>query len=73
MSNLSFAGDFCHQHVGLTTIESAVASGLEAVNAVVPGAGTSFAAGLARFPEEAGDAEGLSRLADQRLYAAKSR
>ena len=45
----------------------------EAVNAVVPGAGTSFAAGLARFPEEAGDSEGLSRLADQRLYAAKSR
>jgi len=35
VSNLSFAGDFCHQHVGLTTIESAVASGLEAVNAVV--------------------------------------
>jgi diguanylate cyclase (GGDEF)-like protein len=45
----------------------------EAVNAVVPGAETSFAAGLARFPEEAGDADGLSRLADQRLYAAKAR
>ena len=44
----------------------------EAVNAVVPGAETSFAAGLACFPEEAADAVGLAHLADQRLYAAKS-
>ena len=44
----------------------------EAVNDVVPGAGTSFAAGLARFPDEASDSEGLARLADERLYAAKS-
>jgi Flavin containing amine oxidoreductase len=35
VSNLSFAGDFCSHHVGLTTIESAVTSGLEAVNAIV--------------------------------------
>jgi hypothetical protein len=33
--NLSFAGDFCHGHIGLTTIESAVASGLKAVDAIV--------------------------------------
>jgi diguanylate cyclase (GGDEF)-like protein len=45
----------------------------EAVNAVVPGAGTSFAAGLARFPDEASDADELARIADQRLYAAKAR
>jgi diguanylate cyclase (GGDEF)-like protein len=31
----------------------------------------SFSAGLAHFPEEAGDADGLFRLADQRLYDAK--
>ena len=31
----------------------------------------SFSAGLAHFPEEAGDADGLLRLADQRLYEAK--
>lgn len=33
--NLSFAGDFCQQDTGLTTIEAAVASGLEAVNSVI--------------------------------------
>jgi hypothetical protein len=35
ISNLSFAGDFCLGQIGLTTIESAVASGLQAVNAIV--------------------------------------
>lgn len=33
--NLSFAGDFCFHDVGLTTIESAVTSGLEAANTIV--------------------------------------
>ena len=32
--NLTFAGDFCHGHIGLTTIESAVASGLAAAVAI---------------------------------------
>ncbi|MDQ1397255.1 MAG: hypothetical protein QOG64_2514 [Acidimicrobiaceae bacterium] len=41
------------------------------VNDAVPDANVSFSAGLASFPEEAADAESLSRLADQRLYAAK--
>jgi hypothetical protein len=35
VSNLYFAGDFCIQDIGLSTIEAAVASGLEAVNAIV--------------------------------------
>jgi Flavin containing amine oxidoreductase len=35
MTNLYFGGDFCHTHTGLTTIESAVASGLAAAAAVV--------------------------------------
>src|SRR5207247_6803449 len=43
----------------------------EAVNMVVPGAGASFAAGLACFPDEATDEESLVRLADERLYATK--
>jgi diguanylate cyclase (GGDEF)-like protein len=43
----------------------------QSVNDAVPDANVSFSAGLARFPEEAPDAETLSRLADQRLYAAK--
>jgi hypothetical protein len=34
LPNLSFAGDFCHGHIGLTTIESAVASGLAAARAI---------------------------------------
>jgi diguanylate cyclase (GGDEF)-like protein len=42
-----------------------------AVNAVVPSAAIGFSAGLASFPEEAGDVDALCRLADQRLYAAK--
>ena len=33
--------------------------------------GCSFSAGLAHFPDEAADADGLFRLADQRLYEAK--
>jgi hypothetical protein len=35
LSNLAFAGDFCHGHIGLTTVESAVASGLNAANAIL--------------------------------------
>ncbi|HSZ05107.1 MAG TPA: FAD-dependent oxidoreductase [Solirubrobacteraceae bacterium] len=35
LSNLCFAGDFCHSHVGMTTIESAVTTGLEAARAIV--------------------------------------
>jgi diguanylate cyclase (GGDEF)-like protein len=42
-----------------------------AVNDAVPGAQVSFSAGLASFPDEATDLESLSKLADQRLYAAK--
>ena len=34
-------------------------------------AGCSFSAGVAHFPDEAGDADALFRLADQRLYEAK--
>jgi flavin-dependent amine oxidoreductase len=35
LANVVFAGDLCHQEIGLTTIESAVASGLEAANAII--------------------------------------
>jgi diguanylate cyclase (GGDEF)-like protein len=42
-----------------------------AVNAVVPSAAIGFSAGMASFPQEAGDVDALCRLADQRLYAAK--
>lgn len=35
IANLSFAGDFCQNRIGMTTIESAVASGLEAASAIV--------------------------------------
>lgn len=43
----------------------------QSVNEAVPDANVSFSAGLASFPEEADDAESLSRLADQRMYSAK--
>ena len=42
-----------------------------AVNDAVPGAGTSFSAGLAAFPEDASNVDALTRLADERLYQAK--
>ena len=35
VANLCFAGDFCRSRVGMTTIESAVTSGLEAAAAIV--------------------------------------
>jgi hypothetical protein len=35
VANLTFAGDFCQNHVGMTTIESAVTSGLQAAEAIV--------------------------------------
>jgi putative NAD(P)-binding protein/flavin-dependent amine oxidoreductase len=35
VENLSFAGDFCANDIGMTTIESAVAGGLEAAKAIV--------------------------------------
>jgi hypothetical protein len=35
LDNVAFAGDLCRQDIGLTTIESAVASGLEASNAII--------------------------------------
>jgi NAD(P)-binding Rossmann-like domain len=35
ISNLAFAGDFCQNHIGMTTIESAVTTGLQAAQAIV--------------------------------------
>jgi hypothetical protein len=35
LTNVSFAGDFCRNRVGMTTIESAVATGLEAARHIV--------------------------------------
>lgn len=35
LQNVSFAGDFCQNRIGMTTIESAVTTGLEAANAIV--------------------------------------
>ncbi len=35
LANLSFAGDFCRNRIGMTTIESAVTTGLEAAQAIV--------------------------------------
>ncbi len=35
IGNLSFAGDFCANRIGMTTIESAVTTGLEAARAIV--------------------------------------
>jgi flavin-dependent amine oxidoreductase len=35
VSNLSFAGDFCANRIGMTTIESAVTTGLEAARVIV--------------------------------------
>jgi Flavin containing amine oxidoreductase len=35
VGNLSFAGDFCANRIGMTTIESAVTTGLEAARAIV--------------------------------------
>jgi hypothetical protein len=35
ISNLSFAGDFCNNRIGMTTIESAVTTGLEAARVIV--------------------------------------
>ena len=35
VSNLYFAGDFCANRIGMTTIESAVATGLEAASVIV--------------------------------------
>ena len=35
ISNLCFAGNFCQNRIGMMTVESAVASGLEAARAIV--------------------------------------
>jgi hypothetical protein len=35
LRNVYFAGDFCQNRIGMTTIESAVTTGLEAANAVI--------------------------------------
>jgi NAD(P)-binding Rossmann-like domain len=35
LTNLSLAGDFCQNHIGMTTIESAVTTGLQAAQAIV--------------------------------------
>lgn len=35
VANLSFAGDFCRNRIGMTTIESAVTTGLEAARVIV--------------------------------------
>ena len=35
LANLSLAGDFCQNHIGMTTIESAVTTGLQAAQAIV--------------------------------------
>jgi hypothetical protein len=35
LSNVCLAGDFCQNRIGMTTIESAVTTGLEAANAVI--------------------------------------
>jgi uncharacterized protein with NAD-binding domain and iron-sulfur cluster len=35
LHNVYFAGDFCQNRIGMTTIESAVTTGLEAANAVI--------------------------------------
>ncbi|HZU61693.1 MAG TPA: FAD-dependent oxidoreductase [Solirubrobacteraceae bacterium] len=35
LANVCFAGDFCHNRVGMTTIESAVTAGVEAAEAIV--------------------------------------
>jgi hypothetical protein len=35
VDNLSFAGDFCANHIGMTTIESGVVGGLEAARVIV--------------------------------------
>jgi hypothetical protein len=35
IANLAFAGDFCRNRIGMTTIESAVTGGLEAARAIV--------------------------------------
>lgn len=33
--NLTFAGDFCHSHIGMTTVESAVTTGVQSAQSVV--------------------------------------
>lgn len=35
LSNVCFAGDFCQNRIGMTTIESAVTTGVQAANAVI--------------------------------------
>jgi hypothetical protein len=35
ISNLAFAGDFCRNRIGMTVIESAVTTGLEAANVII--------------------------------------
>lgn len=35
LPNLALAGDFCHSHIGMTTIESAVVTGLQAAREIV--------------------------------------
>ncbi len=35
LSNICFAGDFCQNRIGMTTIEAAVTTGLEAANAII--------------------------------------
>jgi hypothetical protein len=55
ISNLWFAGDFCQNGIGMTTVESAVATGLEAASALVERRGVGAPVELVG-PESRGDA-----------------
>lgn len=48
--NLTFAGDFCHSHIGMTTIESAVTTGLQAAQSIVERRGVGRPVEVLRAP-----------------------
>ena len=54
LSNVCFAGDFCQNRIGMTTIESAVTTGLDAANAVIDrrGIGTPVDVRTPRSPSQ---------------------
>lgn len=54
LGNVCFAGDFCQNRIGMTTIESAVTTGLEAANAIIARRGLGTAAEV-RIPSSASE------------------
>jgi uncharacterized protein with NAD-binding domain and iron-sulfur cluster len=72
IANLFLAGDYCQNHFGITTIEAAVATGLEAVNALLAQRGEECVAILKPPSPSADEFVALRYAGLPAAYAAKA-